>query len=163
MSQNETDKLFTLLSEFSTAMLITAAGDGRLRARPMEIALIEPSCRLWFITAVDTVKVHEIERETRVHIACQKDRSCYLSINGRATLVEDREKVAELWQEPHRVWFPDGPNDPSIVLISVQPEDAEYWDHTGLKKAAYLWDATRAYFTGHTPRERKEQHGMVKL
>src|SRR5688500_18317635 len=90
MNTNDHTKLVELLKQFSTAMLITHESDHRLRARPMAIADVEESGKIWFLSGDATAKVHEIIRDTHVHLALQKERSIYLSINGRATLVHDR-------------------------------------------------------------------------
>ena len=153
-----------LLKQFHTAMLVTHAGDERLRARPMAIAEVMDDGRVWFITAAESAKAHEISRDTRVHIVCQHDRSTYLSISGRASLVHDRAKVAALWREPFRVWFPEGKDDPNITLIEVRPEEGEFWDSEGLNKIKYLFRAAKAYAIGVTPEiDEGTQHGRVRL
>jgi general stress protein 26 len=163
MSKDDHTKLVELLKQFSTAMLVTHEADDRLRARPMAIAQVEDDGKIWFLSEEHTAKVHEIIRDTRVHLTLQKDRSIYLSINGRATLVHDRSKVDEIWQESFKVWFPDGKDDPDLVLISVEPEDAEYWDNQGWKKVKYLFQAAKAYLTHTTPETDDEKHGMLQL
>lgn len=153
-----------LLKQFHTAMLVTHADLGRLRARPMAIAQVEDDCRVWFITGAETAKTHEIEANTRVHIVCQDDRSAYLSLSGYADLVRDRVKIGELWQEPFRVWFPEGKDDPNIELIVVRTEEGEFWDNEGFNKIKYLFESAKAYATGTTPKVKEgEQHGVVRL
>jgi general stress protein 26 len=153
-----------LLSEFHTAMLVTHAANGRLRARPMAIARVEDDCRLWFFTTAESAKSHEIQADTHVHIVCQKDRSAYLSLSGRAALVRDPGVVGEIWKESFRVWFPDGIDDPNIELIVVNPEEGEFWDSEGFNKIKYLFASAKAYVTGTTPKvEEGEQHGRVSL
>ena len=163
MSKDDHSKLVELVKEFSTAMLVTHEADGKLRARPMAIAQVESGGKLWFLSAEDTAKVHEIIEDTRVHLTLQKDRSIYLSINGHATLVHDRGKIAEVWQESFKVWFPEGKDDPKLVLIAVEPEDAEYWDNHGWKKVKYLFQAAKAYVTKTTPETQEDEHGMLRL
>lgn len=158
------EHLYKLLKQFSTAMLVTHAGLGKLRARPMAIAQIEDDGRVWFITGAESAKSHEIELDTHVHIICQNDRSAYLSLSGRAELVRDRAKVAELWQEPFRLWFPGGREDPSIELIAVRPEEGEFWDNEGFNKIKYLFQAAKACATGTKPEVTEgAQHGCVRL
>ena len=153
-----------LLQQFHTAMLVTHADDGRLRARPMAIAKVEEDNRVWFITGAESGKTHEIESETRVHIVCQNDRSAYLSLSGHADLTRDRTKIAELWQEPFRVWFPGGKEDPNIELIVVRPEEGEFWDNEGFHKIKYLFETSKAYVTGTTPElDKGEEYGRVRL
>ncbi len=163
METSDTQKFCEQLREFSTAMLITKAGGGKLRARPMAIADVEDNGSFSFLTARDTEKVQEIESNTLVHVACQKDRSLYLSINGLATLSDDREKIESVWSEEFDVWFPEGPSDPKVALIRVCPSDAEYWDNTGIKKVDYIWQVASSYLTGTKPEiEEGEQHGMLR-
>ena len=153
-----------LLSQFHTAMLVTHESDSRLRARPMAIARVEDDCRMWFITSAESAKSHEIQNDSHVQVVCQKDRSAYLSLTGRAVLVRDRGMIHALWQEAFRVWFPGGKEDPHIELIVVNPEDGEFWDNEGFNKMKCFCAAARAYVTG-TPPDMKEgeQHGKVSL
>jgi general stress protein 26 len=130
----------------------------------MAIAQVEPSGKLWFLSGEGRPqKCMKIIQDTRVHVTLQKDRSIYLSINGHASLVHDRAKVDEVWQEAFKVWFPDGKDDPHLVLISVEPEDAEFWDNHGWKKVKYLFQAAKAYVTHATPDVEENEHGMLRL
>jgi general stress protein 26 len=164
MKQTESEKFHELLKGFDTAVLVTHAGDGRLRARPMVVAQIDDNCDLWFITDEHSAKVHEIANDTRVHVIGQKGRDSCASISGRAFLVHDRARVRELWKTAYRVWFPQGVDDPSIVLVRVAGEEAEYWDNTGIKRFSYLYRAVKAVLTQTKPEvEEGRQHGHVRL
>lgn len=160
----EAEHFISLLKEFSTAMLVTHAGEHDLHARPMAVARVEDDGRLWFISGADTAKIHEIEVDSHVHLFAQDGNSAFLSLTGRATLIGDREKIAELWQEPFRVWFPGGKDDPDIELIVVRPESGEFWDSTGVNRCRYLWQAAKAYVTGTTPdADDNNLHAKVQL
>lgn len=159
----ETAHFISLLKKLRTAMLVTT-GELGLHARPMVIAKVEDDGRLWFISGVETAKVHEIEHDSQVHIIGQEGDNAFLSLTGNATLIGDREKIAEVWQEPFRVWFPDGTDDPNIELIAVRPTRGEFWDNTGTKGLRYLWEAAKAYATGTTPHIKEgEIHGRVEM
>ncbi len=162
----EREHFFKLLHQFHTAMLVTHVGEDRLRARPMAVAKAEDGDegRVWFLTHAESAKAHEIDVDTRVHLVCQNDRSAYLSLSGHAELVHNRAKVEELWQEPFKVWFPGGKDDPHLVLIAVRPEEGEYWDNEGTNKMKYIFGAVKAYVTHSTPEIAEgEQHGRVPL
>jgi general stress protein 26 len=164
-SSAKTERLYDLMKGFSTAMLVThgASGSEDLHARPMVIADVTGDLELWFVTGEDSLKVHEIVEDMRAHVVCQRDHSAYLSLAGTATVLRDRNRVRDLWSESFRVWFPEGKDDPDLVLIRFRPERAEYWDNTGFNKIAYMWDAARAYVTGKPPKVRDEAHGVVTL
>ena len=128
----QTAHFISLLKKLRTAMLVTqTGGEFGLHARPMAIADVEDDGRIWFISGKDTAKIHEIEMDSHVHIIAQDGDSAFLSLTGSATLIGDREKIAALWKEPFRVWFPGGKDDPDIELIAVRPERGEFWDSTG--------------------------------
>lgn len=161
--ESSAKKFHDLLARFETAMLVTHTESGDLRARPMAIAKVEDDCRVWFFSSVASGKVHEIETDTHVNVVCQKERDIYLSLSGLATLQRDRAKVEELWKETYKVWFPRGKDDPELVLVSVEPEDGEFWDEEGFKKIKYLFEAAKALATGTTPNVDADQHAKVHL
>ncbi|MCA9108438.1 MAG: pyridoxamine 5'-phosphate oxidase family protein [Planctomycetaceae bacterium] len=77
----------------------------------------------------------EIDLFPQVNLAFQSS-SQYLSLSGNAVIVRDQHRVQQLWQEPWRVWFPGGPEDPEIVMVQIVPSDGEYWDHSGVRGVA---------------------------
>lgn len=154
MTKSRTPTLRELLKLFRTTMLITRGAEaGQLRARPMAIVELEPSCRIWLMTSQDSAKVHEIERCTAVHLSMQKEGETYLSIDGQADIVDDRNRIRDLWDASFAIWFPQGADDPDIALIVVTPERAEYWDHREPGRSCSL-DPTEAYIHGTKPEER---------
>ncbi len=164
MKQTDTEKFHDLLEGFDTAMLITHHENGHLRSRPMVVVHVDDNCDLWFITDEHSAKVHEIEEDKRVHVVCQNGRNSCASISGRAALVRDPVRVREYWKSAYRVWFPQGVEDPSIVLIRVSGDEAEYWDNTGIKRFTYLYRALKAVATGTTPEITEgQQHGHIHL
>ena len=50
-----------------------------------------------------------------------------MSITGKAELVEDKEKLDELWSVMYNAYFEQGKEDPKVQLIKVVPHGAEYW------------------------------------
>jgi general stress protein 26 len=73
-------------------------------------------------------------------------------------------KIQDLWKESYRNWFPEGVGDPELVLISVQPDEAGYWDNQGLNGIRYAFESVKAYATVSTPQVHEgQQHGQVAL
>lgn len=165
MASDNEKQFEEVLSHFDNAMLVSHNEAGRIHARPMAIASADPR-DLWFVTGSESGKVRELDVDPRAAIICQGDGR-YLSITGEAELIDDRGKIADLWKEAWRVWFPDGPADSRIVLIHVKPYEAEYWDRHGfLKTASYALRAARAYVKGERMDPSAEPgpgHGRVNL
>ena len=158
------DKLRELLQDFDAAMLVTRNTAGQLRSRPMAVADVEPGGTLWFITERHSGKMEEIARDNHVNVVMQSSRK-FVSISGTATPVEDRAKVAELWNEAWKVWFPGGKDDPGLVLLKVQGDAGEYWDNSGTSGVKYLIEAGKAYLSGTMPDVDRDPkiHGKVDL
>lgn len=151
-----------ILACFDTAMLVTHAPDGKVRSRPLAILARETNGCLLFASRSEDAKLAEIERDTRVAVTCQGGGR-YLSISGQATTFRDPELAAKLWTTSMKPWFPEGPGDPDLALIRVQPEVAEYWDRSGLLQLQFLWEAGKALATGRLLDEaRLAGHGTIR-
>lgn len=157
-------KLCDLIKDFHTVMLVTRTEGGELRSRPMALAEVESDGTVWLLTDRHSNKLDEISRDAHVNVTAQSS-SKFVSISGAANQVEDREKIAELWNEAWKVWFPGGPNDPNLVLISINSTTGEYWDNSGLSGIQYLLKAGKAYLTGSRPEvgDDPKIHAKVKL
>ena len=142
----DTKKLRDMMKDFRSAMLVTLDGTGSPRARPMNVVSVENDAELWFVTGDDSGKVDELERDRRCAVTMQSS-VVQVSVTGRAFLVEDRQKIDELWNKTWDVWF-EGKDDPRIALLRVVPEKGEYWDQTGTKGARFLWEAAKTLATG---------------
>ena len=159
------DKLQELLAAFDSAMLVTRTTTGVLRSRPMAIAEGEPNGVLWFVTERDSGKLDEIAHDSHVNVAMQSS-SKFVSLSGRAIAIDDARKIAELWNEAWRVWFPAGKDDPSLILLQVHGDSGEYWDNSGASGIRYLIEAGRAYLSGTKPRQVERDprvHGKVAM
>jgi general stress protein 26 len=129
----------------------------------MAIARIENDCEIWFFSSIESGKVHEIECDSRVSVICQK-HDLFLSLSGQASVSRERARIAELWMESFKPWFPLGADDPAIALVSVKPSEGEYWDGEGFNKIKYLFQTAHAFATGTPIRvEEGEQHAKVRL
>ena len=154
-----------VLRRFDTAMLVTHDHEGGLRSRPMALADIEDDGTTWFVTAAHTAKTDELQPHAAVNVAFQSGMS-FASLTGDAELLKDDAKARKLWQEPWRVWFPDGPEESDLVLIRIQPSVGEYWDQRGAKGLRYVWEAAKAYARGERLGDNDDSprgHGKVDL
>lgn len=154
------EKLKGLIEDIDFAMLTTVNG-GQLRSRPMSTQKFEFDGDLWFFTSDQTHKVDEIEADNRVNVAYSKpEDNVYISVSGRAQLVKDKEKIEELWNPILKAWFPEGLDDPTLSLLKISVEEAEYWDSPN-SKIVQLYGFVKALVTG-TPASGGE-HGKVNL
>jgi general stress protein 26 len=152
-----------ILEGFAAAMLVTHDREGRMHARPMAIAETRRDGEVYFATAIDSGKVAEIGADPRVNVSLQSS-SRFASLTGNARVLQDRALFDSLWSESWRVWFPEGRNDPSLCVLAVDVEEAEYWDTSGFRGLKYLFEAARAYVTGTRPRDDPAaDHGKLEI
>ncbi|HYC78045.1 MAG TPA: pyridoxamine 5'-phosphate oxidase family protein [Planctomycetota bacterium] len=105
---------------------------GTISARPMNVRRVDDEGNLWFLSADDSHKNQELERDPATQLFFQSTNDAdFLLINGRATVVHDRTKVKQLWEPTLITWFPGGVEDPRITAIKVAPVDGYYWDTKG--------------------------------
>jgi general stress protein 26 len=84
---------------------------------------------LWFFTQASAAKAEEIRANPHVNVSYASPReNRYVSVSGTATLVRDRKKMQELWDQLYQAWFPHGLEDPDLALLRIDVERAEYWD-----------------------------------
>ena len=150
MQAELSEKLRGQLQGFHTVVLITQGEDAG-HARPMAVARVDENCDLWFVTAEHSAKVKEIQADTHAQVIAQNGWTSCVIMAGRASLVQDRAMMHELWKPAFKVWFPDGADDANLVLIHFTGERAEYWDNSGANRFIYLYQALKAVIQGTTP------------
>ncbi|MDH5823939.1 pyridoxamine 5'-phosphate oxidase family protein [Luteimonas sp. RD2P54] len=138
-------KLAELIEDVDIAMLTTVGPDGRLVSRPLGTQEVEFDGDLWFATGADSGKVAEIRANPQVNVAyASAAKNTYVSVSGKASIVDDREKIERFWSPAMKVFFPEGKDDPNLRLIHVAAESAEYWDGPGSAVGKALSLATAA-------------------
>lgn len=149
-------ELGELVTDFRFGMLVNVSTDGELRARPMTIIdrtgataksddARGPS-RLTFATSLENTLVDDLQREPRVCVTLQEGYR-YVSLTCTAAPSRDRERIRTLWSKGLEAWFPDGPDDPNVVLLECDVTFAEFWDVSGFERVRYAIEAGRAYVT----------------
>lgn len=137
MSTSDIERLVELTQDSRFCMLTTVDTDGTLISRPMARQEVDLSVELWFIATRDSRKVAHIQADPTVAVTVSSDTS-WVSLAGQAEVVDDLEKLRELWSTFAEAWIPDGPEDPNAILIRVDVESAEYWDNPGGRVATVI-------------------------
>jgi general stress protein 26 len=144
-------------------MLTTVLGDGLPHARPM-IAQDEAfDGRLWFLVEREAHLVQEIRRNPHVGVTyADTVTHRYVSLSGKARIVEDPAVVARLWRASMEGWFPDGPLDPRIALVQVEPAMAWFWEGPPTTGARIL-DLAKSLLTGEGGEPQAGASGRLQL
>jgi len=128
MAGSDSDRVWELMDKISTCMLTTHDGE-QLRSRPMAAFVRRDEGAIYFLGDARRHKDEEIERNPNVGLAFA-DGQKFVSVTGRASVSRDGAKIKELWSPMVKAWW-DSPDDPNIRLITVRPDDAEFWDGPG--------------------------------
>lgn len=124
-------KMRELTDKAKTCFFCTRASSGLpFDVRPMSVQKLDDDGTFWFLSADDSHKNAELEQDPTVQLLFQGSaHSDFLSVQGRATISRDKEKIKELWEPIIKTWFTGGVDDPRITVIKVVPESGYYWDN----------------------------------
>ncbi|MGA1836028.1 pyridoxamine 5'-phosphate oxidase family protein [Herbiconiux sp. 11R-BC] len=138
-----------LISAAKVALVTSQTASGELHSRPLAVQEKEFDGVLWFFTPDPSEKTAEIAAHPKVNAAFESGKG-YLSISGTASVVHDRATIDELWSAGVEAWFPEGKDDPSVALLRVDAESAEFWS-TGQPRLVTALKIAAAAATGHQP------------
>ena len=152
MTQNEAAaRLKELVEDIDFTMLTTQDAGGSLVSRPMSTREMDENGDIWFFLADDSKKAHEAEADSDVGLSYVDAKGMrFVSVAGKASVIHDRTKMAELYSPSLDIWFEDGLDTPGIALLRVTPVTSEFWEpkHGKIVMAAGM---LKALVTKETP------------
>jgi general stress protein 26 len=148
-SPEATRKVAELIKGQKFGFLTTTMPDGRLTSRPMSLQEVEFDGDLWFFAEHDAPWLAHITTSPQVNVGIGSGGT-WVSLTGTARVVTDVAKKKDLWNSGVEAWLPQGPEDPSVVLVKVDGDTAEYWDSPGNRLATAL-SFVKAKATGSQP------------
>ena len=123
------------MRDIDFAMLSTRTEGGAIAARPMSNnRQVDFDGDNYFFTLESTRTVGDIRREPRVGLSYQGKsgmlgaKPFFITIEGRAELIDDKGRFAEHWTKDLDAWFREGIDTPGLLLIKVQAQRLHYWD-----------------------------------
>jgi general stress protein 26 len=148
------DRVWELMKKIGFAMLVTRDGD-RLRSRPMSAHPERGDNAIYLLTDARHHKDEEIARDPAVNLAfADPSGQKYVSVTGAAAISNDRAKIKQLFSLPAKAWWHSA-DDPNIRLVTITPDDAEFWDSPGTVMSYAKMAA--AIVTGSRPNVGKDQ------
>lgn len=145
-----------IVTDVRTAMFVTVADDGALHAAPMTTQEAEFDGDAWFIASSSSETVRNLSARPSVNVS-YAGSTAWVSLSGSAVVVTDAAKKKELWNTFTEAWFPAGESDPSVVVVKVSGDSAEYWDSPG--RVAMTMSMIKARITGDSP-DAGESHSV---
>jgi len=128
--KSESDQIkraWDLMENLGFCLLVTHRGEG-FHGRPMMAIVKVGERRIYFLSNRHSASEDEFASQPNVYLGFSDASSKYVSLYGKASLHDERELVRKLWTTGAQAYFPEGPESPDAVVISVEPQTAEYWD-----------------------------------
>jgi general stress protein 26 len=155
------DRVWEIIEKVGIAMLTTRFPGG-LRARPLEARPERDAGLIWFVTDLESGKEHEVEAEHDVCLVfVDAADKVHLSITARAEVRRDPGKAAAIWKLTDNAWW-NGPDDPNVCLLRVQPITAELWDGPA-SRITTAFEFVKAAVTGGEPNLGENRKVTVKM
>jgi len=147
-SKDAIKKLKSLVEDIRFCMYTTCE-NGKIESRPMTTLDVDSEGNAWFFTSRQTEIGSETDNgESVTLIYSHPGDNTYLSVSGTASIVHDEAKKEELWSPLSKAWFPEGKNDPDLVVLKITTEEAAYWDSPSSKMVVFF-SMVKAAVTGH--------------
>jgi len=146
-------KLWDLIKGIKFGMLTHRHANGMLHSQPLttQNKNLDAGNQLYFFVSRSSDVAAQIVQDDNVNVAYADTGSdSYVSVSGKALIVEDLGKKEALWTPMAKAWFPGGPTDPDVALLEVFITHAEYWDVKASKMVQIVRMLTAAV-TGKPP------------
>lgn len=155
MATTDTDnpilRLRELTTDQRTVMVTTGRSNGggsaRLEARPLTALDTDDTGSTWFLVSRSSDWMKALQPGTpALFTGSDDDDGSWFAVSGTVYLVDDRSRIAELWNPIAGAWF-DGADDPDLVAIRIQADELSWWDSppSGLVR---LWKIAKAALGG---------------
>lgn len=163
MANDDREKLYDMIKKVRIAMLTTIEADGSLHTRPMANQEADENGNLWFFAEKGSAVETNVRANPQVALGfSDPGGSDYVAISGTGTLTDDRATIDAKWNDVLTAWFPQGKDDPKIVLLKVDPSKGEFWD----TKSGLLYTAAsyvKSKLTGSGPADSLSDQAKVSL
>jgi general stress protein 26 len=118
------------MRQVDICMLTT--GSGALESRPMSNNRdVDYNGDSYFFAEDSAELVGDIRQRPDVNLAYAYNpvlgKSIYISVSGKADIVQDRGEMARHWVKDLDVWFKDGVDTPGLAMIHVRADRVKYW------------------------------------
>ena len=162
------ETLWKLIKDIRFGMLThrhagNAGHSGMLHSAPLttQNKSLDTHNTLYFFISRESDLFRCVQQDGTVNVSyADPGADTYVSLSGQAQPSDDAAKKEELWSPMAKAWFPGGVTDPTLVLLTVRIDHAEYWD-VKESKMVQLFKMAKAALTGEPPSgmgEHRELH-----
>ncbi len=147
--------LWTLIEDIKFGMVNHRHTDGALHSAPLttQNKSGDGGTQLYFFISRKSELAGCIAHDANVGVSyAHPGDDTYVSVSGKATIIEDQTKKDYLFTPFAKAWFPGGATDPDLALLAVEIGHAEFWNVTE-SKMTQLFIMAKAAITGEPPKD----------
>lgn len=123
------------LRDIDFVMFNTHTEGGEIAGRPMSNNRdVDYDGDSWFFVEAESRTFADVSRDPKVALSAQGAKGLlgkppvFLSIEGRAEIIQDPAAFEAHWTKDLERWWPDGPETPGLALLKVHAERIHYWN-----------------------------------
>jgi general stress protein 26 len=135
MSDLSLHDLSKKLAKLDFAMFATRSPNGSMTARPMSNnGDVEYQGNSYFFAYRNSRKIADLRADPQVTLSYTGavgmlgGPPLFVTVEGVATLIEDKAVFAGHWTKDLDRYFPEGIDTPGVVMIRVDAKAIRYWD-----------------------------------
>jgi general stress protein 26 len=120
-------KFWKALESDRTVMLgLDGVEDGH--TRPMTAQVEGESGPIWFFAGRDNSFVQALQADDRAILSfASKGHDLFATVHGSISIDNDRATIDRLWNPFVAAWYEGGKDDPNLVLLRLDAEEAQIW------------------------------------
>ena len=121
-----------LIEGVPIAVLTSCDEHGSMHSRPVATQNLLFDGELWFFNTRGSRLVANLQVHPQVNLGyAHGGRHTYVSITGRAAVIDDLQQVRMLWRLIYPTRFPHGAEDPDLALVRITITHANSWEPSG--------------------------------
>lgn len=124
----ELEEKFWKALKSDRVMMLGLDGVEHGHTRPMTGQFEADGGPIYFFTSTDNGLVARLTSgQDAIAAFCAKGHDLFASVSGTLSRDNDRATIDRLWNRFVAAWYEGGKEDPKLVLLRLDPKDAEIW------------------------------------
>ncbi len=130
MATKQLSDISKAMRNLDICMLTTVTNNGMLISRPMSNNRdVEYDGNSYFFTTDATDMFKNLSENSAVNLTyIDAEQQLYISVTGKAKLIQNKTKLESHWVDELKQWYPEGINQRGIAMIHVKASRIKYWD-----------------------------------
>ena len=127
-SPQELEARFWKALKSDMTMMVGVDGQEDGHARPMTAQLDGDRGPIWFFTSKDSTLAKLTDAGDRaIATFTSKGHDLFATVHGTLAVDNDRAVIDRLWNRFVAAWYEGGKDDPKLLLMRLDAEQAEIW------------------------------------